>query len=165
MSHLTVSGQTSVAVQFVTERSFGSGLIRWFSHSPFSHVDLVLPSGSMLGARLDGGVAIRPAGYEKWSVIKRVRIATRHADAIYNAALKHEDKPYDTMAIAAFAAPWLFPRRNWRDRDRWICSELVAWAFERTGFFKHVPALPVRRVTPGDVDLLLSPFARVVSAK
>jgi len=157
-----VSGQKAVVLQFSTEPSPDSALIRWFSHSPYSHIDFVLPDGRYLGARLDGGVMIRLQGYATFTRIKRVRIETELADAIYAAALDQRGKPYDMRAIVAFAIPALAKHRNWRDPGQWICSEIGLWVFETAGFFKHPVSLPANRVTPGDLDLVLSPFAETI---
>ena len=52
-----------VWLRFITEEDFSSRLIRWFTWSDWSHVDFVLRDGRFLGARLDGGVLIRPHDY------------------------------------------------------------------------------------------------------
>ena len=157
---IDVSKARAVTLQFATESGLSSWAIRWFCHSDYSHIDFVLPDGRLLGARLDGGVAIRPEGYAAFSATRRIRVPTDKAPAIYRAALSQQGTRYDWKAIAAFALPDLMPRRNWRDPGAWFCSELGAWAFERGGFFAgHRIALPPDRVTPGDLLLLLSPFA------
>lgn len=156
-----VSGLKAVELQFSTEAGLSSWLIRWFSHASVSHVDLVLPDGRLLGARLNGGVAIRPPGYARFTRTLRLSIPTEMAPGIYHAALAQRGKPYDRMAILAFALPALAPRRNWRDPSRWICSELVLWCFERGGFFAgRRITLPAIKATPGDDLNILEPFAR-----
>ena len=46
MSHIELS--------FVTEASLGSQAIRWFTHSDFSHVDIITPGGYRLGGTAFG---------------------------------------------------------------------------------------------------------------
>jgi hypothetical protein len=67
----------------------------------------------LLGARLSGGVAIRPANYEKWSRVERVVIAVPYyKERAYWDFLKAQPgKPYDKLAIVAFAV-----NRDWRAR-------------------------------------------------
>lgn len=163
---LDLSRERAVTLQFSTERAISSAMIRWFTHSDFSHVDLVLPDGRLLGARSarEGsdtgipGVAIRPRGYADFSRTLQIRVATNLAGPIYRWALSARGASYDMRAICAFGLA-----RNWRDRSRFFCSELVAWAFEGGGFFggRNI-ALPPSRITPGDVILLLSPWAEVI---
>lgn len=162
---IDVSKARAVELQFSTERGLSSAAIRWFTHSRWSHVDFILPDGRLLGARYKGGVAIRTPGYAPFTATRRISVPTDKAPMIYRAALSQRGKPYDSWAIAAFALPILRSGRRWRDPRAWECSELAAWCFERGGFFAgHKIALPPDRVTPGDLLLLLSPFATDVPA-
>ena len=54
-----------IKLRFITENSIGSALIRWYSFSIWSHVDFLWPTDAYLGARLDGGVRLRPYNYIK----------------------------------------------------------------------------------------------------
>ena len=63
---------SKVWLRFVTEKGFTSAAIRWFTWSDWSHVDFVLKDGRFLGARLDGGVQIRPHNYIKPSAFRSV---------------------------------------------------------------------------------------------
>jgi uncharacterized protein YycO len=155
-----VSGAADrVVLQFSTQDDPESWAIRRYSHSEFSHVDLVLPNGQLLGARLEGGVRIREAGYAAWSKTLVVTLETERAGAVYDAAFTQLGKPYDRWAIAAFALG-----RDWRDDGAWYCSELIAWALEQAGFFPRPLWLPVAKITPGDLLLVLSAFASVAEA-
>jgi hypothetical protein len=149
-------GVDQVALQFVTESDLASALVRWFSHAGVSHVDLCLPDGRLFGAHLVGGVKARPPDYAHWSTVQRITIATPVANAVYQAALAQDGKPYDWRCIAGFAFG-----RDWRERDSWICSELVAWALEQGRFFAHPLVLSASRMTPGDLLLVLSAFGDV----
>ena len=120
--------------------------------------DGVLPDGTLLGARGDGGVQIRKPDYAPFSAKLRVRIATDKANAIYAAARSQIGKPYDYEAIAAFAFD-----RNWRATDHWFCSEYWAWSIETGLFFPHPLLAEVNRITPVDLVLLMSPFAEVIA--
>jgi hypothetical protein len=147
-----------IALQFSTEADPISALIRAFGHGPFSHVDAVLPDG-LLGARADGGVQIRPVGYAPFSRVLRVELpATPEQAAAASVFLRAPvGKPYDDLAIAAFAAD-----RNWRDDAAWFCSELQSAMLESIGWFPHTLATPANRLTPDDLLLLCSAFTDVV---
>src|SRR5271170_1356882 len=81
------SKTTIVQVQFVLGEGISSSAIAWFGGGTFSHVDAIMPDGTLIGARSDiiyplmpdgttsvkpipAGVQRRPAGYEVWK--KRV---------------------------------------------------------------------------------------------
>ncbi len=138
-----------IKLQFSSEATFGSKAIEWLEWSDMSHVDFVLPFGRLLGARMSGGVQIRPPHYNKFT-----RTAIYSVDAsehVIKLAKSQIGKPYDKAAILAF----IWHHRAWSDERAWFCSELVAWAFEQAG----VPLLDsdkLYRITPG--ELMLSPL-------
>ncbi len=143
----------AVTIQFVTEAGLFSFLIRWFTHSDYSHVDFVLADGRLLGARSGGGVQIRAANYARFTHTLRVTIPTGQETAHDVYAYAHEQigKPYDMKAIFGF----MF-YQHWEDEDAWFCSNLVAAAFKKAGLPILNPEASVKRITPGDV--LLSPY-------
>ena len=119
------SSRGKVWLRFITEKDFSSWAIRWFTWSDWSHVDFALPSGKFLGARLDGGVQIRPHDYIKPSDFCYAYVTVEDPRRIYGWATSQIGKPYDWRAIAGF-----LPRENWHDPGHWFCSELVAQAFQ-----------------------------------
>lgn len=143
-----------ITIRFVTEKDFISAAIRLETWSSFSHVEFVLDDGTTLGARSDGGVQIRPLGYTKFASEEWYQIEVTDAEkkAILDAARAQVGKKYDYSDIMGI----LF-RRDWRAQDKWICSELVAYCFEKGGLpLVHAPLNRVNRITPG--ILYLSPW-------
>lgn len=134
-----------ITIQFSTTRGLLSRYIRWFTWSDFSHVDVVLEDGSLLGAQWDG-IKVRPANYQKFSKIARFKASQwmkPEQELLFWQFLKEQlGKRYDKKSIIGF----LF-RRDWRQEESWFCSELVAAGFEYAGF----PLINrnVNRVTPG----------------
>lgn len=128
-------------------------MVRWSTWSPYSHVDIVLESGQLLGATPEHGVAIRPPVPGR----RTTRLqATAPYVPVVEAMQSQLDRPYDWRGIFGCAA-----RQNWQAPNAWFCSELIAWAFEQAGH----PLLPTRRtarVTPR--DLLLSPRLQPVDS-
>ena len=126
-----------------------------------SHVDAVLPDGSLLGARCDAiggqppGVRIRPAGYEAWTRVEIVHLpATAEVEAAFWSFLHDQvGTPYDELAIAGFAFD-----RDWRNPAAWFCSELIARALEVSRWLPALLSCAVNEITPRDLELLVSPW-------
>jgi uncharacterized protein YycO len=146
-----------ITIQLSTQKwDIASALIRWFTWSDFSHVDIVITSAVeevLIGSRLSGGVKVRPSNYAKFSKTKRlsVELSYESETELYQFLFKQLHKPYDWRAILNFA---FHRRRNWKEDDSWFCSELVAAAFDNV---RH-PLLNIAendRVTPRDVEVSL----------
>lgn len=158
---------SQIALQFASASDLGSEAIEWFSHGMWSHVDSLLPDGSLLGARDDevggapAGVQIRPPGYKNFARALRVDLAADDAMTAryYDFVRAQIGKPYDQRGILAFVAG-----RDWRSPGAWFCSELVAAGLEACGFFAWPLAAPANRITPSDLVLLLSGRQRIGDA-
>jgi hypothetical protein len=152
----------AITLQFIGAADLGSEMIEWFSAGVVSHVDAVMPDGSLLGARSDevggkpAGVQIRPANYEPFARVVRVVLPCPEAmaDEFYRLIQAEIGKPYDSDAIAAFVFG-----RNWRDPQAWFCSELQGAMLECCGYFATPLATPANKLTPA--GLLLACSARV----
>ena len=150
-----------ITLQFAAMSDPGSEAIKLFSRGWPSHVDTVLRDG-LLGARSDAlagvppGVQIRPPGYEAFERTLTVKLpSTPQIEAAFRAFLDAQiGKPYDKLAIAAFAV-----ERDWREPGAWFCSELVAAALEASGWFPALLANPANEITPRDLLLAVSPWA------
>jgi hypothetical protein len=153
-----------IVLQFVGSDDLGSAIIEYKGGGPYSHVDLVIDDGHLLGARSDeiggapAGVQIRPADYEQWAHIARITIDANEfqAAAFWAFAKEQIGKPYDETAIAAF----IFGR-NWRNPDSWFCSELGAACLESAGVFSHPVAAPVNKIDPSGLFMLASTIGSV----
>lgn len=161
-----------IRVQFVCENSIGSQIISWFGAGHLSHVDLVIPegldwrlpseikkdapafpvSGDLMGARVPGGVAVRPPDYAKFThrVVMMIPVTNAEWIAFWDFARAQLGKKYDWLAILAF----LF-NRDWRDRNRWYCSELLLACLEARPRSPRY-YLAANKVTPNAAALLLS---------
>lgn len=134
-------------------------MIRFFTWSDISHVDLILPvTGQLLGAHLTCGVHVRQPAYAKFTriITAEVEDSAEIAGKVKDLAMQECGKPYDRGAICNF-----FLHRNWRSQDKWFCSELIAWVFEKAGMPLLNPQnIPQNRITPR--DLLLAQKVRVI---
>lgn len=146
-----------VRIRFVTEDDLVSRMIRVQTWCEFSHVEFVLDDGTTLGAHFSGGVRIRPANYSQFTKIAvfDVPVTAEQKATILGFANAQLGKGYDTEAIAG-----LVSHHDWRNPDKWFCSELVTAAFEQAFPLLHVPN-SVNRITPRDVllSVLLLPAA------
>jgi hypothetical protein len=145
--------ETMIRLQFAAEGGFSSRLIGLYDHGWCSHVDAVLADGSLVGARIRGGVLRRLPGYAPFIRTLRVDIdVSKETSGRFYEILRGEmDKPYDWRAIVAFAVD-----RDWRCQDSWMCSELITSCLERAGYFSFPPVNAANRITPGDLMLMLS---------
>jgi uncharacterized protein YycO len=148
-----------IKLQFSTENSTASSLIRTFDHGWCSHVDAVLPDNTLLGSRVDGGVKIREPGYAHFSRTELVQLPTTQdiEDKFYSFLKEQLGKPYDSTAIEAFVF-----NRDWKKDDSWFCSELQAAALEQSDFLTHKLSTITNRITPSDLLLVCSCFTDVV---
>ena len=141
----------SIKLRFVRGLDFSSRVIAWFSAGHLSHVDAVLPDGTLLGARSDvlkgvpTGVQIRPPGYETVALqmVMEIPCTTLQEAAFYRFLRAQLGKPYDTSAIWGFAFG-----RDWHNPDQWYCSELQTAALEAAGILPKTLFLAANKVTP-----------------
>ena len=124
-----------------------------------SHCEAILTSGERLGSWfLDGGVKIRPPGYDKNGFSKELIInlpaTEEQKSAFFNFLQKQVGKPYDWRAILSFYS--VSQDRDWQEDDSWFCSELIAGALAASGLFPQKMAVGFSRITPRDLVLLIS---------
>lgn len=104
-------------VRFSSQTKPGSWLIRFFRWIPFSHVEIAMSNGRTLGARLPGGVKIRPPA----KYAHKEDIFVDVPEALWIEALELQGRPYDIIGMLAF----LF--RVKMQVSRWFtCVEFVA---------------------------------------
>jgi hypothetical protein len=141
------------------------------THSPFSHVDMVLEDGNLLGASDNPyapvvagnarGVAIRPPDYQRFAVRRNVTITTsnRRATRFYDYVMSQRGKPFDNSALKpGVFLSGDFSNRDWRTEDCWYCAELIGRAVEVAPLLDWtIPGIK-NRITPADLILLLAPL-------
>ena len=151
-----------IRLQFSAMADPASEAIKIFERGWPSHVDAVMDDGSLLGARHDAvggappGVQRRPQGYVAFSrtLVVSLPVASPQMDGAWRDFLLAQiGKPYDTLAIAAFAVD-----RDWHNPSAWFCSELQAAALEACGWFPKSLANAANEITPRDLLLAISPW-------
>jgi cell wall-associated NlpC family hydrolase len=109
----------------------GSIAIRLFTWSQWSHVALMDGDNHVVEANAFHGVRrITLANFLASSTSHEiVEFSNADSDKVIRSAFTQIGKGYDWLAIFG-----LFFKRNWGQNSRWICSELIAWAFLDAGF-------------------------------
>jgi hypothetical protein len=161
----TTDVPSQVKLQFVQSDDLTGRLIEWFGGGPrYSHVDIVTPTGMLLGARSDAvggqppGVRVRPVNYlspNDRTLCISIPATSQQAAAFYDFLNAQIGKPYDKLAIFAFIIG-----RDWRDTDAWICSELAAAALQAGGITQPL-AVAANKITPGALIIALSALVPV----
>jgi hypothetical protein len=159
-----------ITLQYSRSTELVSLLIAKACRSDFSHVDLVLPDGTLLGASdspkapyLEGnpcGVAIRPPDYQPFAIRRQAHLkCSPEVEKNFLTAAKLQlGEPFDNTAMHAVFSSRPDTGRDWRDPDAWFCSELFAWCLEQARFFDWELAISKDRVTPPDL-ILITNFA------
>ncbi len=143
--------------------------IRKAGHTPFSHVDIVMDDGSLLGASNSprapiirgnpGGVALRPHNYLDpyggFAYRRRMILRTDRAADICAIALTQLGKPFDGGFIRDLLSDRFPGARDWRLKDHWWCGEFVAWAMEAGDLWDGQLNWPKNRLSPTDLCLVL----------
>jgi hypothetical protein len=148
------------------DRNYGSELIRRANHSPFSHIDMLMKDGTLIGASdspnapfIHGnprGVAQRPFNYQEFAYRRQMVLATHRADDIRRIWVSQLGKGFDNSALKDFISASFPGRRDWRLTDDWFCAEGVVWAMETGGYWGSKPLQwPKNRVSPTDILLML----------
>lgn len=166
-------------LQFSTSTAFASCIIRRLTHSPFSHVDIVLPGEGLLGVsgpgyyketgyRDPGGVQIRPCPpwpYKFQPVVATLKCSPDVVERTILWGKSQLNRPFDNKALHAFLKDraGIKVNRDWRDPSEWFCSEFVIRALEVGGLFSYKLAVTKNLVSPNDDLLLVNPFMTVDS--
>lgn len=140
-----------IKILFSTNDKIGSKLIRAGTWSKYSHCDILTEHGSVVGAVPFKGVieydpAERTTGKHEIKVVEGVS----YHEVLSN-VYSQMGKSYDWLGV--IGVPF---HRDWQRDDKWFCSELIAWALEKSG--KPVILKRTNRVTPQ--DLLESPLVK-----
>ncbi len=151
----------TITLQLSTENGIVSEVIRTWTRAWCSHVDIIMPDGMLLGARseavelgegrfIPAGVQKRPVGYAPFTKTEHLvfdagPICAKQFYAFLEAQI---GKPYDKVAIAGLVLD-----RDWRNPDRWFCSELAMAALETAGLL-HPISSSVNFISPRDLLIL-----------
>jgi hypothetical protein len=155
------------------DKNWASGMIRRSCHSPFSHVDIQLKDGNLLGASdyidapvIQGnarGVAIRPPDYGPFAYRRQMKIKTDRAEDVRKIARTQIGKNFDNGSLWDMISDKFPGQREWRMDGSWFCAELVLWSMESAGLFGGPLRWPKNRVSPTDILMLFLPDPRWIN--
>lgn len=139
-----------VSLLFSKRAIIGSWLIRVFTWSQFSHVEIVTDDATLIGANI-------PEGVEEIDIQHRLNLCSEawmvdipceQADVVVAWARAQVGKKYDYVGLMNFLI-----HTDVSDNDKWFCSELVSGAFEAAGtpLFRTGTT---HRITPQQVWML-----------
>jgi hypothetical protein len=147
-----------ITIRFVTGNDFISSWIRLFEYGFWAtHVETLMPDGTLLGAHARDGVQARPRDYDKGRFLKEefvhIPATPEQTEGFHTFLGAQIGKPYDFKAIFGIVL-----QRDWRNDKAWMCSELVTAGFcqDKVGLFPPHLATKFSRVTPRDLLLIVS---------
>jgi len=110
-------------------------IIRWWTHSPYSHCEVVFSDGACGSASFeDGGVRLKTIEMspDKWDLIEidGDEVSAR------NWFMIHYGQGYDVLGLFGFI--W---RRGINNRAKWFCSEACAASLHITDSEQFTPHL------------------------
>jgi hypothetical protein len=147
-----------IRLRFVTCNDAVSDGVRAFEYGFWAtHVEALMPDGTLLGAHAKGGVLARPRDYDKTEFTRELYVSipatAAQADAFHSFLRAQVGKPYDFLAIAGIAL-----QRDWQSENAWFCSELIGSGLAQPDVRVFQPHLATEfnHVTPRDVLLIVS---------
>jgi hypothetical protein len=150
-----------ISLQFSSRYDFASAAISMFERGEYSHVDTIVldQNGNehLLGARLDTGVAVVPKSGRFKNILRvDIPVSEKQSYVYHSFVIDQLGKPYDQTAIFAFII-----NRDWRDPNKWFCSELVAAGLLECFFFPNQPISAINRIAPQDLLLMVSTLTKI----
>jgi hypothetical protein len=121
-----------------------------------SHVETLSEDGLFcIGAHIDGGIAARPAGYDKAETLHELLLtlpATSQQDRAFWDFMKSKiGEPYDWHAIIGFLIP-----AHEHTVNTAICSAVATLGLRACDWFASPLAAPAHLISPRDLLLMLS---------
>ena len=151
-SHVEIdfTGDPMITLVFSRRRTIASFLIRAFTGSRWSHVGILTREGTVIDSTAKHGVTERILhahlkGASAHAVVQFLQVDDA---GVVAAARSKLGKSYDYAALVG-----IFFRARWEHKDKWFCSEFVAWAIN-TGNAPLFRFREIRGVTPHHLWML-----------
>ena len=136
--------------------------IRWWTQSPYSHVELVMPDGMMAGIRPPDDPFVRKKSIRgikegDWDFIE-IRISDKQLKKLKAFIDSTRGQGYDWLGmIASHLTPFKVKLPN-----RWYCSEWVLYALAASKVFSwnEIKTYNISKMPPGKLYSLIKGFKR-----
>jgi hypothetical protein len=150
-----------LTVGFVTATGFFSRIIEYRSAGGPSHATTLVKDGTVIDARLFGGIKERPVSYLSGEKVDWYRIpATQEKVANAIQFLKSQcGQAYSWTDILAFLVPAIF-RPYTRAKHPWMCSWLQASCLMEAGIIGKIDR-PAETLTPNDNLIAVTAFGAI----
>jgi hypothetical protein len=124
-------------------------LVRWWTRSQYSHVELILHFAAASSSAMDGGVRFKKIDFDPalWDFVDLPPELAAGAEAWFN---EHYGQPYDYLGNVHFVLSAVGD-----DKRKWFCSEAVAAALGMPN---------PERFDPGTLHAALSFFTQPAQA-
>jgi hypothetical protein len=146
-----------------SSRGIFGKLIRWQTLGHVSHVEAVLPDGTIIAALAGIGVSELPCDYDQTSTSQTFVDIPSTEDQVFRWVKylhSRRGRPYDWEAIAGLAL-----HTGWRMKGGLICSMLQTLALREAGVFPRPLSEPAHEITPRDLLLILSAYPGLTITK
>jgi uncharacterized protein YycO len=143
---------TIIYYRLIRDKGIISSFIAWWTWGTWTHAEFVTEKG-LIGARLSGGVQVRPFNYcdpiqEEY---RSIEVSNEQAKSLYSFLYSQIGKTYDWKAILGLGI-----RNNFANpKNSWFCSELVIAAFESINY-TLLRTNYSYRITPRDLGLSIA---------
>lgn len=151
---------SELRLQFVSGAGLSSRLISWWGqgYDGWSHVDAVLITGELAGARSDAvggkppGYWIRPANYQVWKrrTVMTLKVSDGIAEAWERFLRRDQGAPYDQADIIGFLIG-----KSMATQGHWVCSWKIIDTIQTFDLMPSI-CLPASQVTPNTLAAICS---------
>ena len=138
-----------IRLRFYNGKGLFSKLIKWRSWGEYSHVDIVMPNYTLIGAIGGKGGVVLHTSYPAKSYVT-YDVPVPNAIEGLGWLVNQIGKPYDWTAIGAFIT-----RTDWDDESKWFCSELATATLMKAGLPPILGGEPYM-ISPNDLLRLIS---------
>lgn len=142
---------SNIYLRFTRTNTLVGALIRWWTNCPINHVEYYIPEGNRVISADSDGVKLKGAGLKYNPDHHYYMTGVTDPDVvkeIEKILFAEVGKPYDWKAIFSFIT-----NHDRHSKKAWMCSELIAYAFEEVGCDWFSDNAKYQKITPRDLYL------------
>jgi len=129
-----------------------SRIIRYATHSEFSHAACYLGDGQIVESAIKGVEVVSLSGRDNFAVYRHFDHDTKQMEEAVDWMVEQEGKGYDYLGLFGIGLSIITKnKRNYfDDKNRYWCSELIADGYMRSGLLLDADSRTYK-VSPGDL--------------